>query len=175
MAVVIDATVGGASANSFVTLAEAQTYCDATLNESLWESATTDSKNRALVAATRWLNLLSWVGSNVTTTQALNWPRQWAINPDVVFFAWNYYDTSTIPTRVKNATCELALQFIKAGSTDIAALDPQVGVTEKTVDVITTRWAVGQRPTGINRFPAVMRFIRPLLNGSGNGSTLVRG
>jgi len=175
MAVTIVATVGGASANSFLTLAEAQTYMDSRLNESAWESATTDNQNRALVEATRALNVLPWKGSNVDTTQALNWPRQWAINPDVVFFAWSYYATNEIPQRVKDATAELALQFIKAGTTDVAALDPNLGVIEKTVDVITTRWQPWQKPSGLARFPSVMRFIKPLLEGSGAGAAIQRG
>ena len=166
MAVTIVATVGSASANSFVTLAEAATYAETRLNASTWETdATTDTKNRALVEATRWLSVLHWQGARVDSTQALSWPRAWAPNPDSPNLAFNYYDTDVIPQRVKDATCELAFQFVKAGTTDLAALDPSVGVIEKTIDVITTRWNGFQKPSGLSAYPSVLRLIKPLLDG----------
>jgi hypothetical protein len=51
MAVVIDATVGGANANSYLTLADAQAIIDGFVEDAdvtAWASATTDQKNRAL-------------------------------------------------------------------------------------------------------------------------------
>lgn len=175
MAVTIDSTVGGASANSFVLLTEAQTYMDARLNESAWESATTDSKNRALVEATRELSARNdWCGRRASDTQALAWPRDWAINPDDPNLS--YFSSSTIPQRVKDATCELAHQFIKAGTTDISELPSTDGVIEKTVDVLTTVYAEPyQRKTGLRRYPTVWRFIAPLLEASGFSVPVERG
>lgn len=176
MPVTIDATAGGASANSFVTLTEAQAYADGRLNESLWEAATTDKKNRALVEATRELSAKTWQGQRTTTTQALSWPRAWAPNPDIVFAGTPFFDSTIIPQRIKDATCELALQFIKAGSTDIAALDPTISVTEKTVGPLTTRYAEPYaRARGLARFPSVIRYIRPMLSGLSNSAEVIRG
>lgn len=174
MPVTIDATVGGASANSFVTLAEAQAYCDSRLNESLWEAAATDSKNRALVEATRELCTRTYVGVQATSTQALRWPRMFAPNPDDPYQYW--YLTSIIPQRIKDATCELALQFIKAGTTDIAALDSTMNVRRKRIDVLETEYTdPSQRATGLARFPRVMNLIRPLLASAGPSFQIVRG
>ena len=167
MAVVIVATVGSASANSFITLAEADTYAEGRLNASTWDAATDDNQNRALVEATRLLSALTWEGTRVDTTQALSWPRSWAMNPDVTWFAWAYYATSAIPQRVKDATAELAIQFIKAGTTDVAGADPNQGVIEKTVDVLTTRCDGWARPQNLDRYPSVMRLIKPLLARAG--------
>ena len=50
MAITIDATVGGASANSYLTLADAQDLIDGMVENddvTAWASATTDQKNRA--------------------------------------------------------------------------------------------------------------------------------
>ncbi len=173
MALVIDATVGGASSNSLVTVAEMTTYCEGRLNASVWTAAT--AQEPALVEATRELCALAWCGLTVSESQALAWPRQWVQNPDSP--AWNYYSTTEIPTRVKNAACELALQFLKAGTTDIAAASPTEGVIEKTVDVLTTRWADPRALTkGIHRFPSVYRYINPLLaNVAGVVVPLIRG
>ena len=59
MAVVIDATVGGANANSYLTLAAAQEIIDGFVQDAdvtAWASATTDQKNRALFTATQRLD-----------------------------------------------------------------------------------------------------------------------
>ena len=179
MAITIVATVGSATANSFVTEVEQIAYMAAHLNASTWTSVSgstcTETEKAAMVEATRELSSMSWKGSRVDTTQILSWPRQWVEDPDTPNFAWSYFSTTVVPTRVKNAACELAFQFLKAGTTDIAAADPALGVIEKTVDVLTTRWNSYQRPTGMAGFPSVMRFIKPLLCGRSFQTPLVRG
>ena len=173
MPIAIDATVGGAAANSYVLLADAQTYMSGRLNSSAWDTATTDQQNRALVSASAELTNLSWVGRRATVTQALAWPRWMAPNPDspVGFL----YLSDIIPDRVANATYELAFQFLVAGTTDIAALDPNLAVVEKTVDVLTTRYQPYQKPQGLARFPSVMRYIRPLLASVAGSTPILKG
>lgn len=176
MTLVIDATVGGASSNSFVTLAEATTYMEARLNGSTWTSATTDNQNRALVEATRELSSREYTGMKASSTQALQWPRSFAVNPDINWVGNPFYASDIIPQRVKDATCELAFQFLKAGTTDIAALDPKQYVTQKTVGPISTSYAEPfYKPQGLGRFPSVMRYIKPLLTGSNNSAEVIRG
>ena len=46
----------------------------------------------------------------VPDTQALVWPRQWALDPDAAWPDTTYFSTTEIPQRVKDACCELALQ-----------------------------------------------------------------
>lgn len=171
MPLTIDATAGSASANSFVTLAEAASYLEARLNTSTWDDADTDTQNRALVEATREVSNKEFIGRQATSTQALAWPRWYATDPAT---GW-YYDSSVVPDRVKNATIELAFQFVNAGTTDLASADPNAGVINKTIDVISTTWSEYRRPTGMARFPRVMDYLRPLLCGSGSSVSLVRG
>lgn len=181
MAVTIVATVGSASANSFVTLAEADTYIEGRLNASTWTSATTDNKNRSLVEATRDLSALSYKGDRVNATQALSWPRENAPDPDhpgidsVGGSTLGDFASNIIPQRVKDATCELAFQFIKAGTTDVAALDPTQGIISKTVDVLSTTYAEPhERARGLARYPRVMAYIKPLLSVAANGLQVFR-
>lgn len=179
MSITIVATVGSASANSFVTEAEAIAYMATRLNASTWTTVTgatcTETEKAALVESTRELSHLSWTGARVDSTQILSWPRQWAVDPDSPNGAWSYYSTTAIPQRVKDACCELAFQFVKAGTTDLAAVDPNAGVIEKTVSVLTTRWQPFARPTGLARFPSVLRFIKPLLTSQSGIVPTVRG
>ena len=123
---------------------------------------TTDTKNRALVEATRDLDVLMWDGRVVDTTQILHWPRQWVRNPASPSLF--YYPNTEIPDRVKNATCELAFQYIGAGTSDIAMPSSTEGITEKTIDVLTTKYGPSHtQRKGLARYPRVLNEIRPLL------------
>lgn len=164
MTYTVDATVGGASANSFVTSAEMTTYCEARLNASTWTGAA--AQIPALTEATRDLSVLAWQGIRVSSAQALAWPRDQV--PDVDDPFQLYYSTTAIPQRIKDATCELALQYLKAGTTDLAALDSTTNVLRERVDVLETEYtAPGQRATGLARYPRVWALVRPLLESSG--------
>lgn len=172
MAVTIVATAGSASANSFATLAEFTSYMEGRLNSSAFDSASTDEQNRALVEASRMLSNLIWKGRRATDTQALSWPREWVINPDSSTF--DYYDTDEVPDRVKDATCELAFQFLKAGTTDVAAYDTDLNMKrDKTGPLETEFFAPWLRPSGVARYPAVTRYLWGLLEG-GSGVTFRR-
>jgi hypothetical protein len=156
-------------------LVEAQAYLDGRLNVDLWTAASTDSQNRALVEATRELCLVDYTVRRVDSTQVLEWPRFFALNPDTPIGAWSYYGSTVIPDRIKNATAELALEFLKAGSVDAAALPSTDGVLEKAVDVIRTVYVPSQRHKGLTRFPRVWRWIKPLLSGSISTTDVIRG
>lgn len=162
MSITIDSTVGGASANSFVLLAEADSYMESRLNASTWDGAAEDDRNRSLAEATRYLSAVGWQGRAASSTQALAWPRDWVVNPDDPNL--NYFSSAAIPTRIKNATCELAFQFIKAGATDVAALDPKVEIQRSQVDVLVTDYVSYGRRQGLARYPSVYRLIYPLLD-----------
>jgi hypothetical protein len=177
MTITITATAGDAAANSFVTEAEAIAYMAGRLNASAWTtlsgSTCTETEKQALIEATLELTVLGYRGARVGTTQALAWPRDWAVNPDDP--TGQFYANTVIPDRVKQATCELAFQFLKAGTTDVAALDSLQGIRQKTVDVLTTVYEPGYRPRGIARYPRVINYLRPLLEGSSLMIPLERG
>lgn len=118
----LDTTIGGASSNSYVSVAEADSYFDARLNTEAW-TATSDNKTRALLMAAQRLESENWIGSRVTTTQRLAWPRLYVQKVDGSGYGWGYgyayrcqfgdvYLSTEIPQRVKDAQCELALSFL---------------------------------------------------------------
>ena len=75
MAATINATVKGANANSYVTLAEANTYFETVPDSTQWDNKTDDRKNRALIAATRWIDSFVYYGDRCDDGQALKFPR----------------------------------------------------------------------------------------------------
>lgn len=108
MACTIDATVGGASANSYATIAEGTTYHDTHLSADAWTDGGSDKQCRGLQMATRLLDQwFDWYGSPVGSTQALLWPRVGVIGPNGYELANN-----AIPTLIKHATIELARQLM---------------------------------------------------------------
>ena len=188
--ITIVATPGGASSNSFCTEAEYIAYTATRLNvpedTTVSGSACTETEKMALIEAARELTNAPWAAQRTFLTQALAWPQRYAMNPDapaitgITDIAQLYFDpglageAASIPARVKHAQIELALEFIKAGTTDLAAADPNAGIIEKTVDVLTTRWSPYARPTGWARFPRVLDYIAPMLAGSAGGLEVVR-
>ena len=72
----IDATIGGATSDSYSTVADADAYHTNHLYHATWTAASTDSKERSLKMATRLLDeRITWVGSKYTDEQHLRWPR----------------------------------------------------------------------------------------------------
>lgn len=122
MAVTIDATAGGANANSYLTLADAQAIVDGMVEDAdvtAWASATTDQKNRALYTATQRLDRERFIGAKATNTQALQWPRTGVRKPDTYVNTYatgfpfriseDYFSETEIPDQVKRAQVVLAV------------------------------------------------------------------
>ena len=108
MAATIDATLQGSSANSYVTLAEADAYFQTVPHDEHW-TGSNDAKNRVLITATRYLDNFEYYGTRCTTTQALKWPRK-DYKVDGVEIKCTF-----IPEQVKNATFELAHVLLYKG------------------------------------------------------------
>ena len=142
MPAAIDATVGGASANSYVTLAAADTYFETTPDSGTWIDKTTDQKNRALISATRWIDALSFYGDRCTDTQALKWPRD-NYTVDGVDLA-----CTLIPDGIKTATYELARAFANdttaiTGTSGTTGIYDEVKLGDLQVKYSKTSQAVG--------------------------------
>lgn len=140
MAVVLDATIGGANANSFETLDEANAYFESRTPLAPPWVTTGDTPARALITATRVLSQLAlphrrvtvgkdgiqyritspqWTGLPATATQALPWPRTGmkdSMGRDI--------PADVIPIELKNAEAEYAGQLAKSDLT----LDNSVSV-----------------------------------------------
>lgn len=102
MAASIDATPGGASANSYLSIAAADAIADTMLGTLAWTSASENDKTRALITATRGLDTLEWIGHRTDPDQALDWPRTRATCGGTT------YADDTIPEPLQYATFDLA-------------------------------------------------------------------
>jgi len=122
MAISIDATVGGASANSYITLSDANSTIEGLIIDDdvqAWISATDDNKNRALFTAAVRGDRERFLGARVTDTQALQWPRTGVRKPDTYINTYatgfpfristDYFTDTEIPDQVKKAQVILAV------------------------------------------------------------------
>lgn len=70
-------TIGTDTFDVYGPQADANTYFNGKLNRSTWSDASSSDKDRALVSASRTLDLESWEGvpTDLVTPQVLAWPR----------------------------------------------------------------------------------------------------
>lgn len=181
MAITIVATPGASNANSFATevqfIARAQTKLSVPTGTTVAGSTCSETEKKALIEATRMISRLEFLGTRVDTTQVLSHPREYLPDPDAPWIEQAgtadvvYVDDTIVATRVVEATIDLALVMISEGANSLAVADPNQGVIEKTVDVLTTKWASPQaRPTGWARYPEVLTALAPFLASAGGGS-----
>jgi len=180
MAVVIDATVGGVNANSYLSLADAQSMIDGMVlsaDVTAWGTATTDEKNRALVSAAQRLDRERFLGARSNDDQAMQWPRTGVRKPDTYTTTYavgfpfrittDYFPAEDIPDQVKRAQVELAVYL--NNNTDgisLSGLEDYKSVSIGSISVTTnTTGAVGADKIP----PMVERYLTGLrLSGPGN-------
>ena len=158
MAAAIDATIAGVSANSYVTLAAANTYFETVPDSATWSDKTDDQKNRALISATRWIDALSFYGDRCTTTQALKWPRE-DFEVDGIELV-----CTVIPTEIKVATYELARALANdtdaiTGSTGITGLYDQVELGELKVKYKSSSTTPGMVNNVFDLYPWLQTYL----------------
>jgi hypothetical protein len=129
------ATPGALTANSYCTVAEADTYNDERLFTTDWTGASTADKTVALIWATRQLDTLyEWAHwpTSERDLQALQWPRTGIIDVDQS----STVDDNVIPRELKWATAEFARQLIVANRTADSDVETQ-GLTALGVGPIS--------------------------------------
>ena len=122
MAISLDATIGGANANTYISLSDANSFIEGlVLNDdtTAWDNSSTDNKNRALFTAAQRIDREKFLGARVADTQALEWPRSGVRKPDTYTNLYglsfpnrlvaDYYLDTEIPDRVKHAQVVLAV------------------------------------------------------------------
>lgn len=117
MPLTLDATAGGANANSYLTLEDAADVLAQRLGREAWFT-TTANRPVALIHATSLLDtLVTWRGAKASTTQALQWPRLNVIDLQTGLVM----DSTVIPQWLTIATAELAWHLVQDNPTLEAA------------------------------------------------------
>lgn len=135
MAVVVITTIGGKDSNSYVSVAEADAYFAKRLNADAWEAAPEDSRAKALILATSYIDQIGFTGKKASTDpqdsdsyQALEWPRQPDMSDEYMLGINHLYTfrdvnqklwiskdgTPIIPIKLKEAVYEQAFFLIRS-------------------------------------------------------------
>jgi hypothetical protein len=185
MAITIDATVGGANANSYLTLNNAQAIIDGFVQDAdvtAWASATTDQKNRALFTATQRLDRERFLGARATDTQALQWPRTGVRKPDTYINTYavgfpfrittDYYTETEIPQQVQYAQVVLAVYLHNnPDGIGLSGLEDYKNVKIGSIDVTPN---LGYGAVGADKIPPIVERYLTGLRISGPGNFAIR-
>ena len=172
MLIVEDGT-GLETAESYISVADADTYHTARGNETTWTDLDVTVKEQLLRKATEYMvqeYRLRWKGVRATAVQALDWPRGLVERPDYAYAGMNgyttisgdfYFPSNDVPVEVERACAELALRAASA------PLGPDLGapVLREKIGPIDVEYAQGARQTTV--YQAVDNMLAPFLKATG--------
>lgn len=175
MALIVEDGSGLATAESYISVADATAYFALRGNAS-WATIASDTiREQLLRQATDYMEGYygqAWKGLRVGLTQALSWPRADVELPDVGGqFTGSYqfvFPYNQVPKDVATACADLALLSL-AGP---LAPDMEPLIKSEKTDVLETVWADGSPPYTIYR--GVAMKLAKWLNRVGNTVSLVR-
>lgn len=161
----LDTTNGGASADSYGTLADYQSY-GADMGWTMGASDTADEQNlrRAALVIDR---LYAFKGYPAAETQALQWPRD-----DVGYVKGYYVESTDIPQDIIDAQFELAY-LIQGGLDPFATVTATVASTRSKAGPVETETTY-QGGKSTPRLVAAEGLLGPYLHHGRNQVSLVR-
>jgi hypothetical protein len=145
LTLVVEDGTGLTNSNSYVSVAEADTYNDGHVANTAWSALTTAQKEEAIVMATRVIDgEYQFNGFKKLISQALQWPRRDAKDPDrddsvfptTLSSRANEFPEDEIPVLLKNATIELAREYVLTGDT-ASGFHEGAGIAEVEIDGFT--------------------------------------
>ena len=159
MALIVEDGSYVSTANTYVDVDYVDTYFEDRDN-STWDAATDESRERAILYAGQYLNSLTWKGYKTRRYQRMSWPRQGARDEDGFLV-----ESTVIIERIKQAQCEAALRELTSGT-----LQPDLTssnfVKKKKVDILETEFF--QNAPARTLFPAVKGLLKGLIYSNNN-------
>lgn len=165
LALIVEDGTGKADAESYISVADADTRMT-NLGNTNWTTLTTTEKEQALRRGTIYMEQAyreRWVGTRATEAQALSWPRVITEPVD----GW-YIDSDELPADIANACADLAF---KAAAGDLNA-DLARGVVRKKIGPLETEFDRFS-PQSV-RYRSIDMALSPYLTGSSATANLVR-
>lgn len=109
MTLIVETGSGLINADSYVSLADANTYTGATFFSGKWSTQTDTDKEKLLRTATAYLDsFYDYKGVKVFPSASLRWPRSQVLDRD-----GNEVSSLSVPVAVKNAVIEMAIYLVE--------------------------------------------------------------
>ena len=146
--------------NSYVEIADADEYFETRIDSANWFDAEDEIKEQALVTATYMVDDNSWIGSAVSSSQALAWPRKNAIYYDNRMGGNITVGQAEVPNKVKVAVYEQALHLVNNE-------DVLMGQSQTFESISIGSISLSDSNGDVTRIPKrpveVLRSIKPLI------------
>lgn len=167
MTLIVEDGTGLSNAESYISVTDADTYIAAYRGaNATWDSATVASKEVAARQATQYLDGTSrWKGVKEFSTQALDWPRNFAYDENNIAF-------DGIPAKLEQATAEVMF-LIVTGETITETITKLSQTIREKVDVIEVEYSEGASVQPY--FPIITRLISDLVISGASMGRVVRG
>lgn len=126
--------------NSYISTTDADIYFTDRLNSEVW---TGENKSQALIQATMMIDFKKYKGVKTSSSQSLSFPRMGLYDDGSIV------DGATVPKKIRDATCELALYLLQE---DYSEPDDLAGFESIKVGSIqvTTKTASKSLPPFVN-------------------------
>ena len=186
MAITINATVGSASANSYITLSDANAIVEGLVKDddvTAWEAGTTsdDYRNRALYTAAQRIDRERFLGARVDDTQAMQWPRTGVRKPDTYINTYavgfpfrittDYFTDTEIPDQIKKAQVVLAVYLNNnKDGLSLTGVEDYSSVSLGSISITPTNYG----PVGFDRVPPMFGRYFTGLRVSGPGNVAIK-
>jgi hypothetical protein len=187
MAITINATVGSASANSYITLSDANAIVEGLVPDddvTSWEAGSTsdDYRNRALYTACQRIDRERFLGARADDTQALQWPRTGVRKPDTYINTYSvgfpfrvttdYFTSTEIPDQIKKAQVVLAVYLQNnVSGIGLSGLEDFEKVKLGSLDITPN---IINGPVGADRVPPLFERYFTGLRISGPGNVAIQ-
>lgn len=132
--IVEDGTLASASANTYISLSFASSFCTAMGYDVQWATCSTAEQESAILRSMAYIESFDFKGVKVEgpdsdTVQPLKWPRSGAYDEDGYAF-----DDDQIPTNLKKAVAYGA--YLESQTVGIFAVTQENNIKREKVDVI---------------------------------------
>lgn len=162
--IVEDGTASSASANSYVTVAEVDTFC---INYGLsgWSTLSTTNKETAIIRGMAYVETFNFKGIKMSYSDPLEWPRYGVWDESYYGMAedWSSEELAfyqEIPKGVKNAVCRAAYE--ESQSSGCLQGSVTSNIKREKIDVLETEYFDNEPSVTIYR--SVEGFLKGLLN-----------
>ena len=155
----ISVTIDAVAYDTYANVATADLRLNASITSQAvaWRAATDDTKARALVEATRWLDEQSWKGTKTDEAQELAWPRD-DVGVDGV-------TDGVVPDGIINGSIELAALFV--ADADLKSNLEQSATKRLKAGSVEIEYFRGSKVQTKTAFPkSIMPYVKPLLASS---------
>lgn len=159
MALIVEDGTGLATAESYISVADADAYITAYKgSDATWGAATEAAKEIAARVAMQYLDgAYNWKGEKYSAAQAGDFPRNFLYDVDGTMI-------EGVPQKLKYASAEVMYLHVK-GTTLTVDVDRSKQVKREKVDVIEVEYEAGasQQPV----FPVISRLLSDYVRSSG--------